>query len=67
MGKNEINSRFKERTIIVLLLVLFPLLPPLIDLWSNSNSYWFSPYIVWGAMIVAAYLLQRYLQKGSNN
>lgn len=46
---------------IVLLLVLLPLFPPLLGLWANDEGYWFTPYIIWGYMIVAAYLLQRYV------
>jgi len=63
MGKSELTGRVKERTIIVLLLVLLPLLSPLMTLWSNSESYWFSPYLIWAVMIVAAFLLQRSLHK----
>jgi hypothetical protein len=65
MGNSGISSTVKERVIIVLLLALLPLLPPLLELWSGVGSYWFSPYLVWSAMIIAAYLLQRHLSKGS--
>lgn len=67
MSKGEPTGRVKERTIIVLLLVLLPLLSPIMELWSDSGSYWFSPYLIWAAMIVAAFLLQRHLAKESNN
>ncbi len=67
MAKNEMNSSIKERTIIVLLLVVLPVLPPLLDFWGNPGSYWFSPYLIWGAMIVAAWLLQRHQQQGPDN
>ncbi|MCW8825055.1 MAG: hypothetical protein OQK78_01390 [Gammaproteobacteria bacterium] len=67
MGTTEKRGTVKERTIIVLLLVLLPLLPPLIDLWSSSVSYWYSPYLIWGGMIVAAYLLQLNLTKGTRD
>ena len=58
-------NRIVERTVIVLLLVLLPLLPPLLDLWTGERAYWFSPYIIWGVMIIAAYLLQRYVNKNA--
>lgn len=63
MIKSELTGRVKERTIIVLLLVLLPLLSPLMALWSHSESYWFSPYLIWAVMIIAAFLLQRSLHK----
>ena len=56
-------NRFAERTVIVLLLVLLPLLSPLLELWTGDTAHWLTPYIIWGAMIVAAYLLQRYVDK----
>lgn len=67
MSKRGLSSTTKERAIIVLLLVLLPLLPPLLALWSGAGSYWFNPYLIWGAMIIAAYLLQRHLSKGSTD
>lgn len=67
MNKGEQTGRVKERTIIVLLLVLLPLLSPLMELWSNAGSYWFSPYLIWAVMIVAAFLLQRRLNKEPRN
>ena len=67
MNRGEITGTFKERTVIVLLLVLLPLLSPLLQLWSGDRSYWFSPYLIWAAMILAAYLLQRFLSKGSDS
>jgi len=56
-------NRIAELTVIVLLLVLLPLLSPLLELWASEEGCWFSPYIIWGAMIVAAYLLQRYVNR----
>lgn len=67
MNKGELSGRVKERTIIVLLLVLLPLLSPLMELWSDSESYWFSPYLIWAAIIAASFLLQRHLAKESGN
>ena len=65
MRESSSFNRFAERTVIVLLLVLLPLLSPLLDLWTGEGAYWFSPYIIWGAMIVAAYLLQRHMSKNA--
>ena len=67
MSKSGISGTVKERAIIVLLLVLLPLLSPLLELWSGAGSYWFSPYLIWGAMIIAAYLLQRHPGRGPTN
>jgi hypothetical protein len=61
MSEPRSPKRTAERTVIVLLLVLLPLFPPLLGLWANDEGYWFTPYIIWGYMIVAAYLLQRYV------
>ncbi|MDH3354805.1 MAG: hypothetical protein OEL79_06280 [Chromatiales bacterium] len=63
MRESTQPNRFAERTVIVLLLVLLPLLSPLLELWTGERAYWFTPYIIWGAMIVVAYLLQRYVNK----
>ena len=67
MSKSGLSGTVKERAIIVLLLVLLPLLSPLLELWSGAGSYWFSPYLIWGAMIVATYLLQRHLSRSSTD
>ncbi len=63
MREGGVTTAIKERTIIVLLLVLLPLLSPLLELWSGAESYWFSPYLIWAGIIVAAYLLQRYVNR----
>ena len=67
MSKSGLSGTVKERAIIVLLLVLLPLFSPLLELWSGAGSYWFSPYLIWGAMIVATYLLQRHLSRRSTD
>lgn len=67
MREDELGGKVKERTTIVLLLVLLPLLSPLLELWSGDGSYWFSPYLIWVAMIIAAYLLQRHIARESTD
>lgn len=67
MSRRELTDKVKERSIIVLLLVLLPLLSPLMVLWTNAGSYWFSPYLIWIAMIFASFMLQRYLAKAATH
>ena len=57
------NLRPTEITVVALLLALLVLLPPLSRLWLSPASAWFVPYIVWGAIILLAFLLQRLLSK----
>lgn len=63
MNKLGKSTPAKERSIIVLLLASLTLLPPLLGLWSNEDSPWFSPYLIWGTLIAATYFLQRYLRR----
>jgi hypothetical protein len=63
MPESTSESRPNEMTIIVVLIALLLLLPPLISLWAFEGSYWLTPYLVWSAIILLSYLLQRHLKK----
>ncbi len=52
-----------EITIVVVLIALLLLLPPMSSLWFGSYSAWYLPYLVWLAIILLAYWLQRLLRK----
>ena len=52
-----------EITIVVLIFALLVLLPPIRNLWSAVDSPWYLPYLVWFAIILAAFWLQRLLRK----
>jgi hypothetical protein len=63
MPASTSESRPTEITIIVALIALLILLPPLIGLWAFEGSYWLIPYLIWSAIILLSYLLQRHLKK----
>ena len=52
-----------EITIVVLLIAFVVLLPPLLGVWLSPDSAWFVPYIIWFAIILLAFWLQRLLRK----
>jgi hypothetical protein len=63
MPKLTSESRPNEITIIIVLIALLILLPPFIGLWAFEGSYWLMPYLIWSAIILLSYLLQRHLNK----
>ncbi len=52
-----------EITIVVLIFALLVLLPPIRNLWSSVDNVWYLPYLIWLAIIVLAFWLQRLLRK----
>jgi len=52
-------------TIIVVMITLMLLLPPIVVLWAFDGSYWLMPYLVWSAIILLSYFLQRHLNKNA--
>ncbi len=52
-----------EITIVVSLISLLVLLPPLINLWFDTTSPWYLPYLVWSGIIALTYWLQYLLRK----
>jgi Na+-driven multidrug efflux pump len=63
MPESTSESRPNEITIIVVLIALLILLPPILVLWAFEGSYWLMPYLVWSAIILLSYFLQRHLKK----
>jgi len=59
------KSRPNEMTIIVVMITLMLLLPPIVVLWAFDGSYWLMPYLVWSAIILLSYFLQRHLNKNA--
>ena len=55
--------RSTEITIVVLLVVLLVLLPPVRNFWSAVDNAWYLPYLIWLAIILLAFWLQRLLKK----
>ncbi len=47
----------------MVLIALLLLLPPMSSLWFGSHVPWYLPYLVWLAIILLAYWLQRLLRK----
>jgi len=52
-----------EITIVVLLISLLLLVPPLLSLWTDPDSPWFLPYLIWAGIILLCYWLQYLLRK----
>jgi len=59
------DLRPTEITIVVVLIAALVLLPPLLNLWFSIDSAWYLPYIVWFAIIVLSWYLQRLLRKNA--
>ena len=57
------DLRRTEITIVVALISLLILLPPLSSIWLALDSPWFLPYVVWFAIILLSFWLQRLLRK----
>jgi len=57
------DLRPTEITIVVALISLLILLPPLSNIWLAPDSPWFLPYLVWFAIILLSFWLQRLLRK----
>jgi len=57
------DLRPTEITIVVALISLLILLPPLSNLSLALDSPWFLPYLVWFAIILLSFWLQRLLRK----
>ena len=65
MPTSTTEYRPTEITIIIVLIALSPLLPPLLHLWTGSNSAWYTPYLVWLGIIMLSFGLQRYLRRSA--
>ncbi len=59
------DLRPTEITIVVVLIAALVLLPPLLNLWFSIDSVWYLPYIVWFAIIMLSWYLQRLLRKNA--
>jgi len=57
------DLRPTEITIVVALISLLILLPPLSSIWFAIDSPWYLPYLVWFAIILLSFWLQRLLRK----
>jgi len=49
----------RQSPLILLLLVAYIFLPTLLHWLTNASSGWYKPFIVWLAVILGAYLLQK--------
>jgi Kef-type K+ transport system membrane component KefB len=49
----------RQGPLILLLLVAYIFLPPLLRWVTDASSGWYKPFIVWMAVILGAYLMQR--------
>ena len=39
------------------------MLPPLLNLWTDPDSPWYLPYLIWSGIIALSYWLQYLLRK----
>jgi len=49
----------RQSPLILLLLVAYVFLPALIDWATDAHRGWYKPFIIWIAVIIGAYLLQK--------
>lgn len=59
MGKQTDNEIQFDKVVLLFLFALFLLLSPLINWWAADDSLWYAPYLIWLAIIVLAFILQR--------
>lgn len=48
-----------ERTILLVLLAVALFASPVMFAWAQDNSPWFTPYVLWAAIIVGAAWISR--------
>lgn len=48
-----------QRPLFLLLLIAYMLSPSIINWATNPQPIWYKPYILWAAVVLVAYLIQR--------
>ncbi|MDO6515230.1 MULTISPECIES: hypothetical protein [Neptuniibacter] len=48
-----------HRLLILLVIMLYLVVPLVIDSWQSMDTPWFLPYIIWLAVIAIAFLIDR--------
>ncbi|WP_156473545.1 hypothetical protein [Neptuniibacter pectenicola] len=48
-----------HRLLILLILMLYLVVPLVIDSWQSIDAPWYLPYIIWLAIILIAFLVER--------
>jgi uncharacterized membrane protein HdeD (DUF308 family) len=51
-------SVYAERAILLFLLALFVLVSPLKAFWATAVLPWYTPYLIWGGIILLAFRLR---------
>ncbi|MBC6905753.1 hypothetical protein DWB84_09825 [Saccharophagus sp. K07] len=49
----------RQSPLILLLLIAYIFFPALFDWITDASSGWYKPFLIWIAVIIGAYLLQR--------
>ncbi len=59
MKKSRQKLRYLDAVMIVVLLAVLLFVSPVIYLWTARQSPWYTPYLLWLAIIIAAALAAR--------
>ena len=49
----------KQQPVLLFLLVVYVLFPSLLDWVIDAKAGWYRPFIFWGGLVIAAYIMQR--------
>jgi hypothetical protein len=63
MPRNREHEPLLDRVIILFLLALFLLLSPFTEWWAADDSPWYTPYLIWGILILLSWRLRRHLER----
>jgi hypothetical protein len=63
MPRNRDHDLQLDRVIILFLFALFLLLSPIVEWWAADDSPWYTPYLLWGLLILLSWRLRRWLER----
>jgi hypothetical protein len=59
MRTHRDRAGYLDRSLLLFLLALFLLVSPLKGLWAAPELPWYTPYLLWGGIILLALRVQR--------
>lgn len=53
------NRPWQDAVVALLLMALLLFASPLVNWWADTGKSWYFPFLLWGLIIAAAFLIQR--------